>query len=44
MSIQLAMWLYQNHRIISIVEKGTFIDFNKEKDLSTVAAVKGSVC
>jgi hypothetical protein len=44
MSIQLAMWLYEHFELVSIVENGRFKDFNKEKNHSTGATVKRSVC
>ncbi|MBB6218216.1 hypothetical protein HNQ80_004356 [Anaerosolibacter carboniphilus] len=44
MSIQLAIWLYENFNLVSIVENGRFKDFDKEKDHSTAATVKRSAC
>lgn len=44
MSIQLAMWLYENHNLISVIEDGRFKDFEKEIDPSTAATVKRSAC
>jgi hypothetical protein len=42
MSIPLAVWLYENFELVSIVEDGRFKDFNKEKDHSTAATAQRS--